>query len=60
MNKRISDSNKTTLTEDEKYKEKILSFANYTIHNPEFFALSPEEQKKEALAYIKKHREGKE
>lgn len=38
------------------YKTAIIDFAKSSIHNPDFFSLSKEEQQKEAMKYIRKHK----
>lgn len=37
------------------YDSAIKEFAKQTIHDPSFFALSPDEQRKRAKAMIQKH-----
>jgi hypothetical protein len=37
------------------YDYAVKEFAKSTIHNPDFFKLSREEQKEEAMKFLKKH-----
>lgn len=55
LNKKISSG-----LSEKGYENAIKEFAKHTIHNPDFFKLSKEEQHQQAREFIKKHRDKKE
>ena len=50
------DSEKKDRDKEEVYKRAIIEYAKETIQNPDFFKLTPEEQKNRAMEVLRKHK----